>query len=34
MEGQDYRTIVAQLEAAGFKNITTIDLGDAFSSTL
>ena len=30
MEGKDYHTIVLQLESAGFKNITTIDLDDAF----
>ena len=28
MKGQDYHTVVAQLESAGFKNITTIDLND------
>lgn len=29
MEGQNYRAVVSQLESAGFKNITTIDLEDA-----
>lgn len=30
MEGKDYHAVVAQLESAGFKNITTIDLDDTF----
>ena len=29
MEGKDFHAVVAQLESAGFKNITTVDLDDA-----
>lgn len=29
LEGKDYHAVVAQLESAGFKNITTIDLDDS-----
>lgn len=28
--GKDYHAVVAQLESAGFKNITTVDLDDSF----
>lgn len=30
MEGNDYHSVVAQLESVGFNNITTVDLDDAF----